>query len=175
MEDDKKVTQSVDTATTDNNEGKAGKTFTQEEVNKLVGSTRVEEKQKNEQAIKDAVASAIAEYERKAKLTEEEREKEAKTKREAELKSREESITLRERKIEAKELLASKNIPTELVDFVIDLDDKVMKENIENLTKAYNASVENGIADKLKGNPPKDFSNSGNESTKTKATGTVAF
>ena len=175
MEDDKKVTQSVDTATTDNNEGKAGKTFTQEELNKLVGSTRVEEKQKNEQAIKDAVASAIAEYERKAKLTEEEREKEAKTKREAELKSREESITLRERKIEAKELLASKNIPTELVDFVIDLDDKVMKENIENLTKAYNASVENGIADKLKGNPPKDFSNSGNESTKTKATGTVAF
>ena len=175
MEDDKKVTQSVDTATTDNNEGKAGKTFTQEEVNKLVGSTRVEEKQKNEQVIKDAVASAIAEYERKAKLTEEEREKEAKTKREAELKSREESITLRERKIEAKELLASKNIPTELVDFVIDLDDKVMKENIENLTKAYNASVENGIADKLKGNPPKDFSNSGNESTKTKATGTVAF
>ena len=175
MEDDKKVTQSADTATTDNNEAKAGKTFTQEEVNKLVGSTRTEEKQKSEQAIKDAVASAIAEYERKAKLTEEEREKEAKTKREAELKSREESITLRERKIEAKELLASKNIPTELVDFVIDLDDKVMKENIENLTKVYNASVENGIADKLKGNPPKDFSNSGNESTKTKATGTVAF
>ena len=175
MEDNKQNTQSVITPNADNNEEKGGKTFSQEEVNKLVGSTRVEEKQKSEQAIKDAVANAIAEYERKAKLTEEEREKEANTKREAELKSREESVTLRERKIEAKELLASKNIPTELVEFVIDLDDKVMNANIEKLTKTYNTSVENGIADKLKGNPPKDFSNSGNDSTKTKATGTVAF
>ena len=119
MEDDKKVTQSVDTATTDNNEAKAGKTFTQEEVNKLVGSTRTEEREKSEKAVKDAVAEAIAEYERKAKLTEEEREKEAKSKYEAELKARENEITLRERKIQAQEMLAEKKIPTELVDFVI--------------------------------------------------------
>ena len=55
MEDDKKVTQSVDTATTDNNEAKA----------------------------------------------------------------RENEIILRERRIQAQELLAEKKIPTELVDFVI--------------------------------------------------------
>ena len=119
MEDDKKVTQSVDTATTDNNEAKAGKTFTQEEVNKLVGNIRTEEREKSEKAVKDAVAEAIAEYERKAKLTEEEREKEAKSKYEAELKARENEIILREIRIQAQEMLAEKKIPTELVDFVI--------------------------------------------------------
>ena len=170
MEDDKKVTQSVDTATADNNEGKAGKTFTQEEVNKLVGNTRTEEREKSEKAVKDAVAEAIAEYERKAKLTEEEREKEAKSKYEAELKARENEITLRERRIQAQEMLAEKKIPTELVDFVIDIDETKTKNNIEKLIKTYNSSVELGVTDKLKGTPPKDFSNNQTEDKKPIAT-----
>ena len=176
MEDTKKTTQSVDTANTDNNEGKnAGKIFTQTDMDNLAGKIRSEEKAKNEQAIKDAVNNAIAEYERQAKLTQEEREKEAKSKREAELKARENDITLRERKLEAKELLQAKQMPIELVDFVVDLDKEKTEKNIEKLAKTYSKSVENSVTDKLKGTPPKDFSKSNENSEKTKYGSQTAF
>ncbi|MBP5427003.1 MAG: DUF4355 domain-containing protein [Clostridiales bacterium] len=177
MEDNKQTnTQDVVTATTPTNEdNKAGKTFTQDEVNSIISERLKAEKTKNEQSIKDAVAGAIAEHERQAKLTEAEREKEAKSKREAELKAREDEITLRENRVKAQELLAKKNIPIDLVDFVVDLDATKMDEKIETLAKTYNKSVETGVTDKLKGNPPKDFSNNDSGDSKPKYSGTVAF
>ena len=167
MENNKTNTQVVETPDTTNNEVKGGKTFSQEDVNKIVASRLEEEKTKTKQAISKAVQEAVAEERRQAKLTEEERENEAKSKREKELKEREDSITLRERKLEAQEMLREKNIPINLVDFVIDLDETKTKENVEKLAKTYNKSVETGITDKLKGNPPKDFSNSNNNNDKT--------
>lgn len=171
MDDNKQTnTQGTNTANVPTNEDKnaGNKTFTQADMDNLAGKIRGEEKAKNDQAIKDAVASAIAEYERNAKLTEEEREKEAKSKREAELKAREDNITLRERRLTAQEMLKAKNIPIDLVDFVVDLDENKTKDNIEKLAKTYNKSVETGVTDKLKGTPPTDFSNSNNDTDKTK-------
>ena len=165
MEDNKNSTQPTDVPNGGNNEGNKGtKTYSQTDLDNLAGKIRNEEKAKTEQAVKDA----IAEYQRQAKLTEEEREKEAKSKREAELKAREDDITLRERRIQAQELLSQKNIPIDLVDFVIDLDENKTKDNIEKLAKTYNKSVETGVTDKLKGNPPTDFSNSNNNAEKPK-------
>ena len=162
-------TQDTNTANVSNNEDKgAGKTFSQADMDNLAGKIRGEEKAKQEQAIKEAVANALAEERRQAKLTEEEREKEAKSKREAELRQREESITLRERRIEAQELLSAKKIPIDLVDFIVDLDETKTKDNIEKLAKTYNKSVETGVTDKLKGTPPKDFSNTNNDADKSK-------
>lgn len=175
MENNTQITQPVVTTNTGVTEDKqVGKTYTQTDMDNLAGKIRGEEKAKNEKAIKDAVANAIAEYERQAKLTEEEREREAKTKREAELKEREEQITLRENRVKAQELLVKNNIPTDLVDFVVDLDVKVMEEKINTLSKTYNKSVETGITDKLKGNPPKDFSTE-TDNSKPKYSGVVGF
>lgn len=166
MEDNKQNTQGAGTPTTSTNEEKGGnKSFSQADMDNLAGKIRNEEKAKYDDLVKTAVANALKEQERQAKLTEEEREKEAKSKREAELKAREDDITLRERRLQAQELLIAKHIPTELVDFVVDLDENKTKENIEKLTKTYNKSVENGVTDKLKGNPPTDFSNSNNDNT----------
>ena len=164
MEDNKTTTQGTNTANVPTNEDKnaGNKSFSQTDMDNLAGKIRAEEKAKNDQAIKDAVANALAEERRQAKLTEEEREKEAKSKREAELKAREEEITLRERKLQAQELLQAKHIPIDLVDFVVDLDETKTKDNIEKLAKTYNKSVETGVTDKLKGTPPTDFSNSNN-------------
>ena len=160
MDDNKNTTQTVDTANTvTNGDSNAGKSFTQADMDNLAGKIRGEEKAKNEQAIKEAVALAIAEERRQAQLTADERESEAKAKREKELKEREDAITLRERRLTAQELLSQKNIPIDLVDFVVDLDETKTKENIEKLAKTYNKSVESGVTDKLKGTPPTDFSN----------------
>ena len=166
MSDNNNTTQVTNTANVTNNEGnKAGKTFSQTDMDNLAGKIRAEEKAKNEQAIKDAVASALAEERRQAKLTEEEREKEARSKREAELKEREDKITLRERRLQAQELLNAKNIPIDLVDFVVDLDANKTKDNVEKLAETYSKSVETGVTDKLKGTPPEDFSNNNNNNT----------
>lgn len=164
MDDNKQITQDVNTAKTSNNEGQAGgKTFTQDQLNDIVSERVRELKAKQDETVKNAVAEAIAEERRQAKLSEEEREKEAKTRREAELKAREESLTLRENKIKAQELLSQKNIPIDLVDFVVDLDESKTKDNIEKLAKTYNKSVETGVTDKLKGTPPVDFSSTNND------------
>ena len=168
MEDNKTNTQPVTTATTGNNEGQAGKTFTQEQLNNIVSQRLQEVKDKQEETVKNAVAEAIAEERRQAKLSEEEREKEAKTRREAELRAREEQITLRENRIKAQELLSEKNIPIDLVDFVLDLDESKTKDNVEKLAKTYNKSVETGVTDKLKGTPPVDFSNQNTKTEKPK-------
>ena len=169
MEDNKTTTQGTVTANVPTNEdNKAGKSFTQADMDNLAGKIRGEEKAKNDEAIKNAVANAIAEYERQAKLTQEEKDKEARTKREAELKEREDSITLRERRLQAQELLSQKNIPIDLVDFVVDLDESKTKDNIEKLAKTFNKSVETGVTDKLKGQPPKDFGNDNNDKKDSK-------
>ena len=166
---DNNNTQIVDTANTiDSGNNDAGKVFSQADMNELAGKVRSEEKRKNEQAIKEAVAQAIAEERRQAQLTAEQRETEAKQKRDAELKAREDAITLRERRITAQELLAQKNIPIDLVDFVVDLDETKTKDNIDKLAKTYNKSVENGVTDKLKGTPPPDFSNTNTNTDKPK-------
>lgn len=179
MEDNKKSTQSTETPAVDTKEdtNKGGKTFTQEEVDKIVAKRLNEASAKSQETTDTAVKQALAEYERQAKLTAEEREKEAKTKREAELKQREDDVTLRERTIQAKEMLDEKGIPTEVVPFLIDLDEAKTKENVEQFAKLYNKSVEIGVTNKLKGNPPKDFSNTNNnqDSNKSKYSGTVAF
>ena len=168
MEDNKTTTTTVDTVDTVDNGTNAGKTFSQADMDNLAGKIRNEEKTKSEQAIKEAVAMAIAEERRQAQLTADERESEAKQKREAELKAREDNITLRERRIMAQEMLSQKNIPIDLVDFVVDLDETKTKDNIEKLAKTYNKSVENGVTDKLKGTPPTDFSNTNNNTDKPK-------
>lgn len=174
MEDNKKTSQSVDTPATEEKDVKGGKTFTQEDVDKIVAKRLNEENAKNQESTNEAIKKALAEYDRQQKLSAEEREKEAKSKREAELKEREDNVTLRERRIQAKEELESKGIPTDLVDFVVDLDENVTKEKIELLTKTYNKSVETGVTDKLKGTPPTDFSNT-TKTDKPKYSGTTAF
>ena len=168
MEDNKQTTQAVNTVDTAKKEVNTGKMFSQDEVNTIVGQRLKDVQAKQDEAINNAVALAIAEERRQAKLTEEEREKEAKTKREAELKAREEQITLRERRLQAQELLSQKNIPIDLVDFVVDLDESKTKDNIEKLAKTYNKSVENGVTDKLKGTPPTDFSKTNTDTEKIK-------
>lgn len=169
MEDNKQATQPVNTTNTGNNEGNVGeKTFSQEEVNNIVSERLKDVKSKQEEAIKNAVALAIAEERRQAELTAEEREKEVKAKQEADLKAREDNITLREMRLKAQELLNQNNIPTDLVDFVVDLDESKVQEKVNLLAKTYNKSVETGVTDKLKGTPPTDFSSNNDNSDKSK-------
>lgn len=162
MSENTTTTQDVVTPTTSTNEEKGVKTFTQDEVNELISKRINEVNSKNKTNTEEAINKALAEYKRQAKLTQEERDKEAHDRRDAELKSREDNITLRERRLDAQEELRKNNIPIDLVDFVISLDADQTKDNIDKLVSVYQKSVEAGIADKLKGQPPQDFSTNNN-------------
>ncbi len=158
---DNKTTNATETAAgADNGTNEAGnKTFTQQDMDNLAGKVRSEEKAKYEKITQDAIAAAIAEHERQAKLTQDERDKEARKKREQELENRDLEITMRERTIEAKEALIKEGIPVDLVDFVVDKDKTKTNDNITKLSAAYKKAVEEGVTEKLKGETPTDYKN----------------
>ena len=131
-------------------------TFTQEQVNDIV-SKRLAENTKAEKKLKDEVSKALAESERQSKLSEAEREKEFKAKQQKELEDRERTITLRERRADTKDALSDRNIDTDLVDFVIDIDEDKTNANIDKLEKAFNKAVEAGVKAKLAGTSPEDY------------------
>lgn len=172
-------------ANTSNEEEKAvsSKTFTEEQVNKLIAKRVNEVNESNARRNKAAIAEALAEYDRKQKLTEDERLKEERKAKDDELAEKERSITLRENRADAIEALAAKNIDTKLADFVLDLDKEKQELKIKQLEKTFNEAVTKSVEAKLAGKTPTDFGDGGKDKTKGKSLsgtgyashGTVAF
>lgn len=150
------TTPATETQNDSNKDGKHEKTFTQDEVNQLIGKYRSEGKSKAEADIARAVADAKAEWERQAKMTEDERVREASVKREKELADKEKALALRENTANAKELLAEKHIDTSMAKFLVTSDAEETMKNIEEFEKAYAKAIEAGVEDKLKGKTPED-------------------
>ena len=150
------TTPATETQNDSNKDGKHEKTFTQDEVNQLIGKYRSEGKSKAEADIAKAVADAKAEWERQAKMTEDERVREASVKREKELADKEKALSLRENTANAKELLAEKHIDTSMAKFLVTSDAEETMKNIEEFEKAYAKAIEAGVEDKLKGKTPED-------------------
>lgn len=167
-------------------EEKAGsnstKTFTQEEVNALIQKRVNDINSKNEERNKQAIQEALADYDRKQKMTEEERLSEARKQKDDELAEKERSITLRENRADAVEMLAQRNIDTKLVEFVVDIDADKTAENVKALEKAFNEAVAKGVEAKLAGKTPTDFGDGNKTKDKNrlsaqgyKGVGTMAF
>ena len=133
--------------------GQEETTFSQDRVNEIVSKRLAEANAKSEKRLKDEVSKALAEAER---------EKDFKAKQQAELDEREKTITLRERRADAKDALLEINIDASLVDFVIDIDADKTTQNIDKLEKAFNKAVEAGVKAKLAGTSPEDFGSSAN-------------
>lgn len=142
---------------TEENKTNTQKTFTQEEVNNLVQKRISEVQAKADERNKNAIAEALAEYDRKAKMTEEERLNEERKARDHELAEKEKSITLRENRADGIEKLAELNIDTKLVDFIVDVDKDKMQKNIETFSKVFNEAVSKAVEAKLAGKTPTDY------------------
>ena len=145
----------------------------QERIDKIVSERLKREREKADKELAERLKKEREDWERQAKLSAEEKEAEEKKKREQETADREREITLRENRAEARELLQEKNIPANLVDFVVDVDADKTKENISNLEEAFTKAVETGINDKLKGQTPKDKSD--NSPTASEYSGSVVL
>ena len=124
--------------------------FTQDQVNEFIQKRVNELNKKSEEKTKQAVADAISEYERKAKLTEEERATEAQKEKLKEIEARERSITMRERKSDCLLALSKKNIPADFADYLIDNDAEKMNANIESFSTLWEEKLMEGVQAKLK-------------------------
>lgn len=132
------------------NNGEKQVTFTQDQVNELIQKRVNELNKKSDEKTKQAVSDAISEYERKAKLTEEERVTEAQKEKLKEIEEREHSITMRERKSDCLLALSKKNIPADFADYLIDNDAGKMAANIENFSTLWEEKLMEGVQAKLK-------------------------
>lgn len=133
----------------------------QERIDKIVGDRLKREREKSQKEFDEKLKTELADRERLAKLSAEEKATEEQKKREQETSAREREIILRENRADARETLQEKNISATLVDFVVDVDADKTKENIETLEKVFLKAVEDGVNDRLKGETPKDKSNHG--------------
>lgn len=158
------------TQTEDNTQG--SKTFSQDEVNEIVRKRINEVNAKADEKVKQAVADALAEQERKAKLSKEQLATEEQKEKEAALAERERKVTLAERRVEATKILSEKNIPASFVEYVLDEDPDKMAAKIEALSGDWSKELKAAVKEAVSGNTPDDKSANNGFGKKTVTAGT---
>ena len=127
------------------------KTFTQDELNKILAD-RLNSAQKRWEK---KAADEKAEAERVAKMSAEEKAKHEQEKREREFAEREAELSRKERTATARDLLAEKGAPAALIGAVDVSSDEAITNSVEAVVKAFNEAVSAEVAKKLAGAPPK--------------------
>ena len=133
----------VESTETNQVEVKEEKTFTQEELDKILNKKFAQWQKKTEEA--------KAEAERKAKLTEaeklaEERKEFERMKMQFEYEQRVNSTS---------KVLASNNLPIEFADFLIGDSDEATTQRVDLFKNAFNEALEKAVNERLKGRTPK--------------------
>ena len=138
------VTENIETTEqVENVEVKNEKTFTQEELDKILNKKFAQWQKKTEEA--------KAEAERKAKLTEAEKLAEERK----EFERMKTQFEYEQRVNSTSKTLASYNLPIEFSDFLVGENEEVTNKRIELFKDAFNSSLEKMVNERLKGNPPK--------------------
>ena len=130
--------------------GQETKTFTQEELDKIVQGRIAKERKAWEKHLEDEKTEA----QKLETMSEKEKKKYQEEKRTKELDDREAAITRRELTAQAKVQLADKGIPTELAEILNLTDAESCKKSIETVEKAFQTAVEKAVEEKIKGNAP---------------------
>ncbi len=151
------------------------KTFSQEEVNNVVSKRINEINAKNEEKIKKAIQEAKAEWEKQSQMSDEEKQKEEMSKKEQEIAERERKLTLQERSIATKAVLQDKGMPTELADYLIDVDKDTTDSNVEKISKVWDEALSKAVEAKVAGETPKDSSNQQEQDKKKYQAGVSSF
>ena len=127
----------------ENVEVKNEKTFTQEELDKILNKKFAQWQKKTEEAKLEA--------ERRAKLTEAEKLAEERKEFEA-LKKQ---FEYEKRVNSTSKVLASNNLPVEFADFLISDSDEATTQRVDLFKNAFNEAVEKLVNERLKGNTPR--------------------
>lgn len=130
--------------------GQETKTFSQEELDKIVQGRIAKERKAWEKQLEEQQTEA----QKLETMSEKEKKKYQEEKRIKDLDDREAAITRRELIAQAKVQLADKGIPTELAEILILTDADSCKKSIETVEKAFQSAVEKAVEEKIKGREP---------------------
>lgn len=144
-EPDKKPAAEEDSGKTETDEKEAGES----EPEKKEGAIDPEEMAR---LVKERVEEEV----KKSKMDPEELKQYEETKREEKLTKREAEISLRERKADAKSILAEKGLPDTFLDMVLAgaEDTKAIEGRVEKLKAQFDAAVQSQVESRLKGKTP---------------------
>ena len=145
----------VDTTTDTSTTGTETKTYTQEEVDKMLQS---EVDRRITSALKKQAKSneaKIKEAQKLAQMNESEKFQYELEQREKAIAEKEKALALAENKNIASQILADKGLSLSLVDFVIAEDAETMNSNIRLLDKAFKDSVKREVEKRLGSSAPK--------------------
>ena len=144
----------VEPTETNSVEVKEEKTFTQEELDKILNKKFAQWQKKTEEA--------KAEAERKAKLTEAEKLAEERKEFEAMKKQ----FEYEKRVNSTSKVLASNNLPVEFADFLVGENEEVTSQRVDLFKDAFNNALEKAITERLRGTTPKVSTSSVTQVTK---------
>ena len=144
----------VDSTETNQVEVKEEKTFTQEELDKILNKKFAQWQKKTEEA--------KAEAERKAKLTEAEKLAEERKEFEAMKKQ----FEYEQRVNSTSKVLASNNLPIEFADFLVGENEEVTSQRVDLFKDAFNNALEKAITERLRGATPKVATSNASQVTK---------
>lgn len=125
----------------------ASKTFTQDDVDKMVQDRITRERKSWEKKLADQKTEA----EKLANMSEAEKKKYQEQKKTSNLEEREAAITRRELTATAKEQLADKGLPISLADVLDYKDAESCKKSIDSVAKAFQEAVEKAVEERIKG------------------------
>lgn len=126
----------------------------QAEFDRRVAKALATQKGKLSADTKAQIDAAVAEALKVAKMTKEEAAQHEAQKKADELAKREAAITKRELQAKAKETLIERSLPVGLADTISYTDEDSMMASIDAVEKAFQASVQAAVEDKLKGTKP---------------------
>ncbi|MBN1778445.1 MAG: DUF4355 domain-containing protein [Clostridiales bacterium] len=126
------------------------KSFTQDDINRIVSQTIASERRKAE----TQVAQAKKEAEELAQMTAEQRAEHRIAEREAALAEREDTLTRREVRAGAVQLLMKKGLPAGLADALEYADMDSASAAIEQLEQAFRLALQQGVEERMKGMAP---------------------
>lgn len=136
--------------TNNNNPAPTGKTFTQEEVDRMISERLARQQKKFDNEKEEAAKLAKMNADQKAEY--------AAKKREEELKARETAIQQKELRFEALNILEEKGLPSKLVDCLNLTSADTCKASIESIQTAFSEAVTAAVDARLRSNDPPPFS-----------------
>lgn len=140
-----------------NSAASTGKTFTQEELDRVVTERLAREQKKFEAKLKEQEQQFAAKQEEAAQLAKmnaDEKKKFAEEKREKDLTAREAAIKTKELRFEALNILNERKLPSQLIDCVNLESAEAAKQSIDSIAEAFEAAITAGVDAMLKSNPP---------------------
>ena len=145
----------IENKTPQESEVKETKTYTAEEVNKMIEEGRKQALEEANKKAEERFQNKMKESEKLAKMNEEEKLRYQLEQREKAIEEKEKALALAENKNEASKILAEKGLSLSLVDFVVAEDAETMNKNISLLDKAFKQSVKAEVEKRLGSSTPK--------------------